>query len=100
MERDDHIYKNMGSYELVYPYRNKEDEKEPYDQFIEQARQLYLQSTGGDRKTVKKDDIVKVVAPKYKESSSNNAVKDKDTHAKNDNSSSNNLASNMKASGN
>jgi hypothetical protein len=75
MERDEYIYKNLGDYEVVYPYKNKEDETEPYDQFIEVARKLYLQSTGGDRKTVKKDDVVKVVAPPgQRESSSNNVL--------------------------
>lgn len=75
MERDEHIYKNLGGYEVVYPYKNKEDEKEPYDEFIESARKLYLQSTGGDRKMIRKDDVVKVVAPKYsKEVSSNNVM--------------------------
>ena len=41
MERDDHIYKNLGGYEVVYPYKNKDDEKEPYDDFMECARKIY-----------------------------------------------------------
>ena len=101
MERDEWIYKNQGDYELVYPYKNKEDEQEPYDEFIEQARQLYLQSTGGNRKTVKKDDVVTIEAPKYKESSSNNDKLGKglDQGLKPENSSNNLQKDNLKTSG-
>jgi len=100
MERDEWIYKNQGDYELVYPYKNKEDEQEPYDDFIEQAKQLYLQSTGGNRKTVRKDDVVTIEAPKYKESSSNNDKPDKGENQRlKPENSLNNLPNNLKTSG-
>lgn len=60
-ERQKHISKHLGGYEVCFPNIEFENE-EPYEKFMEEAARQYIISTGGDPNKEKQEAIKKEVA--------------------------------------